>query len=289
MTGVWRLLVDGPGTADWNMAVDAALLARSVENGSEPILRLYWWKPHALSLGVNQNASDSVDWAKLDRDGYGVVRRPTGGRAILHAEELTYSVVAKSPPGSIQEAYRWIAAGLREGLARVGIELQLERSRSRGVSMTSERSSAALQARQPCFSAAGRYELVADGRKVVGSAQLRRKGWMMQHGSILLGREHLNLPRYLLDVDVEKEVSKLDRATVDCSTLAGYQLNREQLLTPFSEGFSEALGIELEEDGLSEIESEIADQLRAERYGNERWIRQGSMACTTMTVTGSND
>jgi len=286
---MWRLLIDGPGAPDWNMAVDAALLECSVENGSAPLLRLYWWKPHALSLGVNQDASDSVDWAKLSSDGYGVVRRPTGGRAILHAEELTYSVVAPSPPGGIQAGYRWLAAGLQEGLARIGITLQLEKSRSvAGRSAHDKRSSASLQTHRPCFSAAGRYELVADGRKAVGSAQLRRKGWMMQHGSILLGREHLNLPRYLRDVDVEKEVSKLDDATVDCSTLAGHPLSREQLLSPFSDGFSHALGIELEEYCLSKVERERAESLQAAKFGNVNWVRMGSRSGNMVSVTGSN-
>lgn len=290
MVRVWRLLIDGPGAPDWNMAVDTALLECSVENCSAPILRLYWWKPHALSIGVNQDASDSVDWAKLSRDGYGVVRRPTGGRAILHAEELTYSVVAPSPPGGIQAGYRWLAAGLQEGLARIGIKLQLEKSRSMaGRSATDKRSSASLQTRRPCFSAAGRYELVADGRKVVGSAQLRRKGWMMQHGSILLGREHLNLPLYLLDVDVEKEISKLDRATVDCSTLIGHPLNREQLLSPFSEGFSQALGIEVEEDALSSLEMKRAERLQTEQYGNEHWVRSGGISSDLINVSRDSD
>lgn len=287
MSRVWRLLVDGPGGPDWNMAVDTALLECALEEDTRPALRLYWWQPHSLSLGMNQDAADSVEWETLRADGYGVVRRPTGGRAILHAEELTYSVTAPAPPGGIQEAYRWLSGGLQAGLERAGIRLELERSRRIQMSRDGEDSATALKTRHPCFAAAGRYELVSQGRKVVGSAQCRRRGWLMQHGSILLGREHLNLPRYLVDVDAEREITELDRATVDCSTLAGRSLRADELVGPFSEGFSRRLGIHLEEDGLTATEKRCAERLRLERFGNETWIRHGSRL--SMQETSARD
>ena len=276
MSRVWRLLVDGPHAPGWNMAVDTALLECAVENGAQPTLRLYWWRPHALSLGLNQDAADWVDWEALCSDGYGVVRRPTGGRAILHAEELTYSVTAPAPPGGILGAYRWLADGLQGGLGRAGISLELERTRRTHRVYSDGGTAADLQTRQPCFTAAGRYELVAEGRKVVGSAQCRRRGWVMQHGSILLGREHLNLPRYLKGVDVDEEVSKLNRATVDCSTLLGHYIKAAGLISPFIEGFSWALDIRLEEGELTAVERERAEKLRIERFCNGTWIRHGS-------------
>lgn len=276
MSGVWRLLVEGPGPPGWNMAVDAALLECALKEDTPPTLRLYWWRPHSLSLGLNQDAADSVDWEAVRSDRYGVVRRPTGGRAILHAEELTYSVTAPTPPGGIQEAYRWLAGGVQGGLERAGIRLELERSRRVRTSHDEVGSATSLKTSHPCFSAAGRYELVSDGRKVVGSAQCRRRGWMMQHGSILLGREHLNLPRYLVGVDTDREITKLDRATVDCSTLAGRPIEAADMISPFTEGFSRALGIRLEEGELTATERRCVEKLRLERFSNETWIRHGS-------------
>ncbi len=277
MSAVWRLLVDGPGPPDWNMAVDKALLDCALETGvaAMPTLRLYWWCPPALSLGANQRAADTVDWEALRDDGYDVVRRPTGGRAILHAEELTYSVIAPAPAGGVLGAYRWLAAGLQEGLARAGIRLELERGRRGQQSRRIDNLATTPQTSYPCFMAAGRYELVTGGRKVVGSAQCRRRGWLMQHGSILLGPEHLRLPRYLKGVDVEAETGKMARATIDCSTLLGRRIEAAALVYPFVDGFARALDIRFEESELKVGERDKAERLRLEQFGNEAWIRYG--------------
>ena len=210
MSEKWRLINHGAGPPDWNMAVDRALLDHAVDAGGIPTLRLFWWTPHALSLGANQKAHESIDWTLLAADGYGVVRRPTGGRAILHGEELTYSVTAPAPPGGITAAYRWLSDGLRGGLAEAGIAVDLERRHALPAGGDSaEHRGTSLETRHPCFSTAGRYELMAGGRKIVGSAQCRSRGWLMQHGSILLGNEHVNLPRYLIGADIEKEMAQL--------------------------------------------------------------------------------
>lgn len=262
----WRLLLDGPADGPWNMAVDEALLLGGPDGGA-PTLRLYTWHPHTLSLGANQRVTTGLDWDRLEKDGYGVVRRPTGGRAILHAQELTYSVTAPAPPGGTLAAYLWLAEGLRSGLAAAGVALDLERSRrpqARGI-----------DTRNPCFTAAGRYELVAGGRKVVGSAQRRRGGWLMQHGSILLGPEHLRLPRYLGSPDPAAEEAALAWATVDCSTLLGRPLEAADLTGPFAEGFARALGVRLVPGGLSTDERDRADRLRTIRFADPVWTRQG--------------
>ncbi|MFO7768590.1 MAG: biotin/lipoate A/B protein ligase family protein [bacterium] len=264
----WRLIVDGAGRGDWNMAVDEALLQEGISSGIPPTLRLYWWDPHTLSLGANQDAAGSVDWEALARDGYGAVRRPTGGRSILHAQELTYSVTAPSPPGGTLAAYRWIAAGLEAGLEEAGVQVGLERSRRSGAS--------GIGTRHPCFAAAGRYELVdGAGRKVVGSAQRRRRGWLMQHGSILLGPEHLRLPRYLAGNDGEAEAERLSRVTVDCATLLGRPVAAEDLTGPFAEGFARGMGVELQPGDLEPSERERAEELRTRRFSTESWTREG--------------
>jgi lipoate-protein ligase A len=273
MTNRWRLLVDGPCEPSWNMAVDEALLRTAPDRDAVPTLRLYWWRPAALSLGANQESEFAVDWAALAAAGYGVVRRPTGGRAILHAEELTYSVTAPIPAGGTLAAYRWIARGLQAGLERAGIGVELERMNRPQVST--------LATRQPCFTAAGRYELISEGRKVVGSAQRRRRGWLMQHGSILLGPEHLQLPRYLTGADPEAEIAVLKKSTIDCSTLLGRPVIPQEVIESFAGGFAEGLGIELVSGSLETAEEDQARSLERDCYATREWTVYGRRPTTT--------
>jgi len=235
VSGLWRLIHHGAGSPDWNMAVDRALLDTAVESEAIPTLRLFWWNPHALSLGANQNADGVIDWTALTTDGYG-----------------------------------------RGGLAEAGITVDLERMHaSRDTGNRAERQGSALETRHPCFSTAGRYELMAGGRKLVGSAQYRNGGWLMQHGSILLGSEHVNLPRYLIGADVDVEMARLQRATVDCTTLLGYDLPASDLAPMFAAGFARALGISLEEGRMSGEELERVDRLRTRQFGTVEWTRFG--------------
>jgi lipoate-protein ligase A len=273
MTERWRLLVDGPCEPSWNMAVDEALLRTAPGRDAIPTLRLYWWHPAALSLGANQESEFAVDWDALAVDGYGVVRRPTGGRAILHAEELTYSVTAPAPQGGTLASYRWIARGRRAGLEQAGIMVELERM--------SRPQATALATRQPCFTAAGRYELVHEGRKVAGSAQRRRGGWLMQHGSILLGPEHLRLPRYLRGADAGAEVAALKKNTVDCSTLMGRPVLPEEMIEPFVDGFARGLDVELEPGSLDVVEYDRARSLERDCYTTREWTVYGRRPATT--------
>jgi lipoate-protein ligase A len=250
------------------MARDEALLQSAIARGGVPTLRLYWWNPPTLSLGANQVVEGAVDMAALESDGYGLVRRPTGGRAILHAEELTYSVVAPAPDGGTLAAYRWLAEGLQSGLAEAGIEVQLQRMKSP--------QAGGIETRHPCFTAAGRYELVSGGRKVVGSAQRRRGGWLMQHGSILLGPEHLRLPRYLDAPDPEAEIAILQAGTVDCSTLLGRRITPEEMTIPFAEGFARGLVIRLEAGSVTREEQKLGTVLRDRQFGTDTWTLYGS-------------
>ena len=275
----WRLLVDGPGAGAWNMALDEALLQSAIAGGGSPTLRLYWWSPPTLSLGANQQADGIIDRAALERDGYGLVRRPTGGRAILHAEELTYSVVTPAPDGGTLAAYRWLAEGLQSGLEAAGIEVQLQRMKST--------QAGGIDTRHPCFTAAGRYELVSEGRKVVGSAQRRRGGWLMQHGSILLGREHLRLPRYLGVGEPVKESRALEAGTIDCSTLLGRSVSPGELVVPFIGGFSRGLGITLEAGPLRPRERQLAAVLLEQQFGTEAWTVHG-IRSSGREATGSD-
>ena len=176
----WRLLESGPHDGALNMAVDVALMERARLTG-ETVLRTYSWASPTLSLGRNQRARGRYDRAALEDRAVAVVRRPTGGRAILHWRELTYSVTAPcASRASAAGMYEAINAMLLEALHRLGIDAQLA-SRSRRERQPDE---------HPCFAEPSAGEIVvrtADGPgKLVGSAQYLEDGALLQHGSILL-------------------------------------------------------------------------------------------------------
>ncbi len=171
----WRVLQQDAADGATNMAVDAALLARAKRSG-EGVLRLYAWSRPTLSFGRNERASGRFDPARLLESGIGAVRRPTGGRVLLHHRELTYSVTAPSGALTLGESYRAINALLLAALARLGVAAA-EAGRSRTVLRPDGAA---------CFAAPAPGELVVGGAKLVGSAQLREGGALLQHGSILL-------------------------------------------------------------------------------------------------------
>ena len=163
-----------------NMAVDSAI-AGAVGAGRQPAtLRLYGWRPFCLSLGYGQRAREA-DTAALRQRGWGLVRRPTGGKAILHGDELTYSLcLPQDHPlasGDIVESYRRLSAGLLRALDLLGLSARANPAREHARSEPDG---------PVCFLQPSHYEILVDGRKLIGSAQLRRKGVMLQHGTLPL-------------------------------------------------------------------------------------------------------
>lgn len=172
----WRLLLTPPLPAGDNMALDEALLARARLTG-EHVLRVYQWEGPSLSLGRNQRAKGSYDLHRAAEAGITIVRRITGGRALLHHREITYSVTGPaSASGSLRESYAWINRLLLDGLSRLGVMASVAERGTR----------AAVPDATPCFEVPSAGELVVEGRKLVGSAQWRDAGAMLQHGSILV-------------------------------------------------------------------------------------------------------
>lgn len=160
------------------MAVDAALLAWAVRTHPQrPVLRLYSWARPTLSLGVHQRVSDELV-TRCAEHNVDVVRRPTGGTAVLHGGDLTYSVVAPTAGRGVLEAYSWVAEGLIAGLELLGIPAE---AGSRG---TGPAGAPALDSRSACFATTVGADLKVRGSKICGSAQVRRSGWFLQHGSI---------------------------------------------------------------------------------------------------------
>ncbi len=237
VNGVLRVFRDGAHDGAWNMAQDAELLAAHHPD-DDPILRIYRWSPPCVTIGYNQNLAAFAD-QPVKAAGYGLERRPTGGRAILHANELTYAVVGTSPGAlfgsSLHEAYMVINQALLAFLVELGISADVSggesRSAARGL---------------VCFHSAGRYEIRTGGRKIIGSAQRRMRGVFLQHGSILAGPEHRQLVHFL-DLDAagrEQELKALEDGTTDLGALLGRSWGTETLaeLEPLLvESFAKAL------------------------------------------------
>jgi lipoyl(octanoyl) transferase len=172
----WRLLIDPPASGAVNMATDEALMGRARATG-EWVLRVYGWARPTLSLGRNQPARGLYDVRSLRERGVDIVRRPTGGRAVLHHREVTYSVTGPAAAaGSLAESYARVNRLLVDGLRRLGVNATL----------ATPVGSAPIPSDAPCFDTPTKGELVSSGRKLVGSAQWRDREALLQHGSILV-------------------------------------------------------------------------------------------------------
>ncbi|MBI4536048.1 MAG: lipoate--protein ligase family protein, partial [Ignavibacteriae bacterium] len=190
ISGNWQFVDTKENTGMFNMEFDEQCARTLLAGAGVPTLRLFRWKPWAVSIGFNQNIGE-IDVEKCAALGIDVVRRPTGGRAILHAEELTYSVVMLAGRHSVLEIYNMISKALVNGLSLFGIEATLQRLQPNFAETYKHPSSI------PCFTASARYEIELNGRKLVGSAQRRYRNdereVVLQHGSILTGPAHRRL------------------------------------------------------------------------------------------------
>lgn len=243
------------------MAIDKSLL-NGVSDGTSPeTVRVYGWKPPAVSIGYSQAVEKELDLEAIRAACVDVVRRPTGGRAVYHSGELTYSVAGRAgawPLGrTISEAYGAIAQALLAGLAGMGIEASLAPA-SAGTDGRGPGPS------PPCFVSSGRFEIVVDGRKLIGSAQRRSKGGVLQHGSLLVDSTHERLADFLL-VGSEREREALRRLlsdmTTDLSVLLGGHVGFERVAYAIRSGFREAWGIDPREGSLSSEELKLAGRL----------------------------
>ena len=202
-----------------NMAADARLLERHTP-GDDPVLRLYRWSPPAVSYGYHQS-EDDFDVAAVAARGYGLVRRPTGGRAILHADELTYAVVGDARCELFGDSLHTAYEVINEALLRFVRDLGLEPDVSEGESLAEARGAV-------CFASAGRHEMTVGERKLIGSAQRRRADCFLQHGSILTGKGHLDLLGCLRGGDGDRAArARLEAAATDLGALLGRVIDED--------------------------------------------------------------
>ena len=234
----WLYIDSGSNTAAYNMAMDEELLAKAQDGERTPVLRFYTWNPPAVSIGRFQKIETAVRADACKRLGFDVVRRITGGRAVLHRDELTYSIVAPidNPlfPPNVLGSYKVIAAGLVAGLRSLGIEADMVSRSGRHASLVNKND------KDPaCFSSPSWYEIVVNGKKIVGSAQRRLSGSFLQHGSILIGHDPA------LEAEVIPGNGKGFGITCVSREL-GRSVPLDELKNAFKNGFSQALGVKFQ-------------------------------------------
>jgi lipoate-protein ligase A len=273
----WRFVDTGARDAASNMALDEALLVMHEAGTTPPTLRVYGWCQPTLSLGYAQNAQQEVDLAACHAQGVAVIRRPTGGRAVLHDQEVTYSVVMPvtlaDGPHTITEHYRRIGMALAVALQALGLPVQLARPQVRATPTRDPASPA-------CFAALSRYELSVAGKKMVGSAQKRAQRALLQHGSIPLWMDRQRLFQCL-------RVPPEDRAALVQAAYATMGAVNEVAASPVSlavlhaalrQGFGVTFGVELVDMPISPEEWRLAQHLRATKYVTDAWNLDGAAA-----------
>ncbi len=249
----------------WNMAVDQALVELYPQQ-QWPTLRLYSWAPACVSLGIAQQWS-AVHVERCAERGIEIVRRPTGGRAILHDREVTYSVVTRQDDpliaaATIVAAYAQISAALVTGLRRLGVAAELAARPG-----TDATKSAA------CFDLAADHEIIVGGRKLVGSAQARKQGVVLQQGTLLLHADVETLAA-VLRVPAHVTAEYLGQRLVALDEVLGRAPAAAEVETALVAGFVEAWAIVLEPGSLTPAEGARAEELVHEKYGNDAWTRR---------------
>ncbi|NIM06942.1 MAG: hypothetical protein GTO55_10320 [Armatimonadetes bacterium] len=255
---MWRLINSGPGTGSWNMAVDEAILEACIRGEVAPTLRIYSWQPPAISLGHFQRPERALNLDACRAKGLEVARRPTGGRAILHDKEITFSIIAPlSSLGTqgVMESYRYLAQGIIAGLHKVGVPAELmERSAQSpqaAVKPTQKGSPAA------CFAVKARCDLMVAGRKIVGSAQVHRGQTLLQQNSLPFLIESDKWREFFQGMDGNSEGS----AAMGLWEAAGRSVGPEEAAEALRQGFEEALGVAFTSSELTEAEKERAVEL----------------------------
>jgi lipoyl(octanoyl) transferase len=259
------------------MAVDEALLESMGSPEAIPVLRLYAWEPPCLSLGVAQPVSDVIV-EDLRSRGWELVRRPTGGRAILHTDELTYSVISpQSEPrlwGSVLESYQRLSEAILEALQQLDIPAR------------SEARPALPGGSDPkgpvCFEVPSNYEITVDGKKLVGSAQARRKEGILQHGSLPLYGDLARITQVLVLKSKEKPAepapgeasARLRQRATTVEQCLGQIISWESAAQAFSAAFQKVLNLQLLPDDLTHQELERAAQLVRDKYDHPSWTNR---------------
>ncbi|MBN1170520.1 lipoate--protein ligase family protein [Candidatus Micrarchaeota archaeon] len=240
---MWRVINYQENSAAMNMAIDEAL-SDSVAKGDDPVIRFYGWKPSAVSIGYFQSLEKEVDLDQCKKHGVEFVRRRTGGGAVYHDEEITYSIIAREAlfPGDILESYREICRCIVDSLALLGIDSEFKPIN----------------------------DIITNGKKISGNAQTRRNGVLLQHGTVIYGVD-VDKMFSLLKVPDEKIKDKLIATVKERVTSVKQQkgVSRDELLQALIQGFTRGKNFRFV--SLSGQEEERAVRLAEERYRRNEW------------------
>lgn len=273
MTEIWNFINTGSKNPYYNMAMDEALLNFVSRGEIDPVIRFYTWNPATLSIGYFQRLQKEIDIDKVKEKGYGLVRRQTGGRGVLHDKELTYSVIVPEShpnmPSTVTEAYKIISQGLLEGFKNLGFEtyFAIPRSKEERDKLKQPRSSV-------CFDAPSWYELVVEGRKIAGSAQTRQKGVILQHGSILQDIDIDDLfDMFIFKNERLKAKMKENfvQKAVAINDISNQHITLNEMENVFKSGFKKGLNIDFKPLELTEKQKEEVQELE-EKYRSEAWM-----------------
>jgi lipoate-protein ligase A len=269
MSERWRLILDAPRDGSANMAYDEAILRAVARGAQPPTLRLYAWRVPTLSLGYAQPSAD-VDFERLKARGWQAVRRPSGGRAILHADEITYSVALPEihplARGGVIESYRRLSAALIAALRLLAPELPLE------VDRRHERASAPNAI---CFEVPSDYEITAHGKKLIGSAQMRKYSGILQHGALPLSGDVADICDALLfsdEVARQRAKARLRERATALSDAIGTPIAWQVAAEALSEGFRQTFDLEWQTGTFDCAEETEALALLRARYADPAWM-----------------
>lgn len=273
MTEIWNFINTGSKNPYYNMAMDEALLNFVSRGEIDPVIRFYTWNPATLSIGYFQRLQKEIDIDKVKEKGYGLVRRQTGGRGVLHDKELTYSVIVPEShpnmPSTVTEAYKIISQGLLEGFKNLGFEtyFAIPRSKEERDKLKQPRSSV-------CFDAPSWYELVVEGRKIAGSAQTRQKAVILQHGSILQDidiDDLFDMFKFKNERLKAKMKENFVQKAVAINDISNQHITLNEMENAFEAGFKKGLNIDFKPLELTEKQLEEVQELE-DKYRSEAWM-----------------
>jgi lipoate-protein ligase A len=272
VTETWNFINTGSNDPYYNMAMDEALLNFVSRGEIDPVIRFYTWNPATLSVGYFQRLTKEIDIEKVKEKGYGMVRRQTGGRGVLHDKELTYSVIVPEShpdmPSTVTEAYRVISEGLLEGFKLLGFDTYFAIPRSK-----EEREKLKQPRSAVCFDAPSWYELVVEGRKIAGSAQVRQKGVILQHGSLLQDvdvDDLFDMFKFKNDRLKDKMKQAFVEKAVAINDISNRHITIEDMEVAFEEGFRKGLNIDFKPLELTQQQQNEIKEL-TEKYKADEW------------------
>ncbi len=268
MQETWAFLDSGHQDAATNMAIDEALLQWHSEGKIPPTLRFYGWQNPSLTVGHFQNVEKTIDFSGIDKHSCDFVRRLTGGSAVLHDDELTYSIIVSENhpkiPHSVNQAYYVLSQGLLEGYRELGIEAnfaQPERELRRDRSAV-------------CFEQPAIYEMIVDGKKISGNAQTRKNGVLLQHGSIPMSFDsHMlfDLFKFSSERLRERQRNSFEKKAISINDIKKEKHTYSMLKEAFLKGFQKSLDLQLEPMELTDDDWHYIRNLTETKYQTKEW------------------